>query len=137
MKVVIRDVTVKGLELFERVEAGAIGLSPEDLECLSPLAIKAKITRVEDTILANVQIQGRYSFSCARCLETLESNLSQEFDFDYSIEKGLESIDLGEDIRQEIILSSPTRILCNDDCKGICPQCGVNLNKEECKCKEA
>ena len=136
MKVVIRDVTVKGLELFERLEAGAIGLSPEDLECLSPLTIKAKITRVEDIILANVQIQGRYSFSCARCLETLESNLSQEFDFDYSIEKGLESIDLGEDIRQEIILSSPAKVLCSDDCKGICPRCAVNLNKEQCQCKK-
>ena len=137
MKIVIQDVTVKGLELFERVEAGAIGLSPEDLECLSPLTIKAKITRVDDTILANIQIQGRYSFSCARCLETLESNLSQEFDFDYPIEKGLEFIELGEDIRQEIILSSPAKVLCSDDCKGICPRCGVNLNKEQCKCKEA
>ena len=136
MKVVIRDVTVKGLELFERLEAGAIGLSPEDLQCLSALTIKAKITRVEDTILANVQIQGRYSFSCARCLETLESSLSQEFDFDYTIEKGLESIDLGEDIRQEIILSSPAKFLCSDDCKGICPRCAVNLNKEQCQCKK-
>ena len=136
MKVVLRDITVKGLELFEQVEAGAIGLSAEDLKCLSPLTIKAKITRVEDIILANVQIQGRYSFSCARCLETLESNLSQEFDFDYPIEKGLEFIELGEDIRQEIILSSPAKVLCSDDCKGICPRCGVNLNKEQCQCKK-
>ena len=136
MKVIIKDITPKGLELFESVEAGSIGLSPEDLQCLSPLTIKAKITRVENTILAQVHSQGRYSFSCARCLETIESNLSQKFDFDYLIENGLESIDLGEDIRQEIILNSPAKILCSDDCKGICPRCGVNLNKEQCQCKK-
>ena len=136
MKVIIKDITPRGLELFESVEAGSIGLSSEDLQCLSPLTIKAKITRVENTVLAQIQSQGRYSFSCARCLETVESNLSQEFDFDYLIEKGLESINLGEDIRQEIILSSPAKILCRDDCKGICPRCGVNLNKENCTCQK-
>ncbi len=136
MKVIIKDITQRGLELFERLEAGSIGLSPEDLQCLSPLTIKAKITRVENTILAHIEIQGRYSFLCARCLETGESDLSQEFNFDYAIEKGLEFIELTEDIRQEIILSSPVNILCSDDCKGICPRCGVNLNKEQCKCKK-
>ncbi len=136
MKVVIKDITLRGLELFECVEAGLIGLSAEDLQCLSPLTIKAKISRVENTILVHTQIQGRYSFLCARCLEAGESDLSQEFNFDYAIEKRLESIDLGEDIRQEIILSSPPKILCSDDCKGICPRCAVNLNKENCTCKK-
>lgn len=134
MKLIIKDITPRGLELFERLEAGAIGLSPEDLQCLTPLTIKAKITRAENTALAHIQIQGRYSFLCARCLETIEKDLSQEFNLDYAIEKGVEFIELNEDIRQEIILNSPAKILCKDDCKGICPGCGVNLNKEKCKC---
>ena len=136
MKVVIKDITARGLELFERIEADAIGLSSDDLQCLTPLTITAKITRVENTVLAHIHIQGRYSFLCARCLETSESGLSQEFNLDYAIEKGLEFIELSEDIRQEIILSFPAKILCKDDCKGICPGCGVNLNKEQCTCKK-
>ena len=135
MKVVIKDVTARGLELFESVEADALGLSTEDLKCLSPLTIKAEITRAQDIILAHVQIQGRCSFFCNRCLEPVESDRSLGFDLDYAVEKGLESIDLAEDIRQEIILSSPAKVLCRKDCKGICPRCGVNLNKEQCRCK--
>lgn len=134
MKVIIKDITQRGLELFERLEAGAIGLSPDDLQCLTPLTIKAKITRVENTALAHIQVQGRYSFLCARCLETSERDLSQEFNLDYAIEKGLEFIEINEDVRQEIILSSPAKILCSNDCKGLCPRCGANLNKEKCNC---
>lgn len=137
MKLIIKDITSRGLELCERLEAGAIGLSPEDLQCLTPLTIKAKISRVENTVLVNIHIQGGYSFLCARCLETSESDLSQEFNLDYAIEKGLEFIDLSEDIRQEIILSSPAKILCIGDCKGLCPRCAVNLNKEQCQCKKS
>lgn len=128
MKVIIKDIPAKGLELFERIAAQSIGLLPEDFQCLSPLTIKAKITRVENTVLANTNIKGRHSFLCARCLEPVENDFDEEFNFDYTIEKGLEFIDLGEDIRQEIILSSPAKTLCKDDCKGICPGCGVNLN---------
>ena len=134
MKIVIRDITYKGLKLSECVEPTALGLMPEDLRCLSPLTITTQVERVDNTILAHTQIEGRYSFLCSRCLEAVETNRCQEFEFDYRVEKGMESIDLGEDIRQEIILSCPSKILCNEHCKGICLKCGVNLNKEKCKC---
>ena len=135
MKIVIRDVTYKGLQLSEQVEAAAIGLTPEDLKCLSPLTISARIERIDDTILAHAQVQGRYSSPCSRCLEEVEINRCQEFELDYEVEKGMESIDLGEDLRQEIILTFPSKILCGAHCKGMCLQCAVNLNKEKCKCK--
>ena len=134
MKIVIRDVTYKGLQLSEQVEAAAIGLTPEDLKCLSPLTISARIERIDNTILAHAQVQGRYSSACSRCLEAVEINRCQEFELDYEVEKGMESIDLGEDLRQEIILTFPSKILCSAQCKGMCLKCGVNLNKEECKC---
>jgi uncharacterized protein len=44
-------------------------------------------------------------------------------------------IDLGVGIREAIILSQPIMSLCKDDCSGICPVCGVNLNKKRCACK--
>ncbi len=136
MQIVIRDITYKGLKLCERVEPARIGLVPEDLKCLAPLTITAKVERVENTILAHTRVEGRYSFLCSRCLEAVETDRCQEFEFDYAIEKGMESIDLGEDLRQELILSCPPKILCAEHCKGICLQCGVNLNKEKCKCKD-
>ncbi|MCK7489366.1 MAG: DUF177 domain-containing protein [Anaerotruncus sp.] len=43
-------------------------------------------------------------------------------------------IDLAPHLREEIILSMPIRLLCKDDCKGICPDCGKDLNTGECIC---
>ena len=136
MKIKIRDVTSKGLTLSEQVAPSDIGLMPEDLNCLSPLLITTRVERVDNTILAHTQVEGRYSFLCSRCLAPIDNERCQEFDFDYEIEKGMESIDLGEDIRQEMILACPPKVLCSTSCKGMCLKCGVNLNKEECKCKK-
>jgi uncharacterized protein len=43
-------------------------------------------------------------------------------------------IDFTADIRDAIILAIPIKILCREDCKGLCPQCGQNLNSETCNC---
>ena len=43
--------------------------------------------------------------------------------------------DLDELVREDIILSLPARFVCRDDCKGLCPQCGKNLNEGSCSCK--
>ena len=46
-----------------------------------------------------------------------------------------EEIDLGEILREELLLALPTKLLCDDDCKGICAGCGAELNSEPCTCK--
>jgi len=43
-------------------------------------------------------------------------------------------LDLGEDVRQYLILAVPQKLLCSDDCRGLCPQCGVNRNRVRCNC---
>jgi uncharacterized protein len=44
-------------------------------------------------------------------------------------------IDLAEDVRQMISISVPLKLLCKEDCKGLCPKCGTNLNLGQCACK--
>lgn len=44
-------------------------------------------------------------------------------------------IDLSTGIREAIILSQPINYLCKDDCLGLCPVCGINLNVKTCNCK--
>ncbi len=134
MKLIVKDIPKKGLELTENISAADIGLLEQELKCLSPLNIKAKISRVDNTILAHFDIHGQYEFACARCLEPVTDTHSDSFDFDYPIESSMQEINLGEDIRQEMIMRLPTRILCKPDCLGLCSKCGVNLNKEKCKC---
>ena len=47
-----------------------------------------------------------------------------------------DDIDLTPSAREEMVLASPTKIYCAEDCKGLCPQCGVNLNHKTCDCVE-
>ena len=55
--------------------------------------------------------------------------------FDVSIFEGNE-IDLGEVAKEQIVLSLPGQIFCREDCKGLCPECGVNKNLKSCTCEE-
>ena len=43
-------------------------------------------------------------------------------------------VDISDQMRDTLLLNLPMKQICSDRCKGLCPQCGVNLNHEECKC---
>ena len=87
------------------------------------------------------------STACARCLDPVERRVRQDFDHtvvrklnqqeddDYIVcEDGILDLDLIA--QDDILLELPIRMLCSEDCKGLCPMCGCNLNKETCSCQE-
>jgi uncharacterized protein len=49
---------------------------------------------------------------------------------------GFSVIDLHDDVRQTVLLSIPLKVLCSEDCKGLCPHCGANWNLGSCNCEE-
>jgi uncharacterized protein len=61
-----------------------------------------------------------------------EVELNEE-DLDLSFYEG-DSVDLTPLIQEELVLALPTRPLCRETCKGLCPQCGANLNQQVCGC---
>ena len=88
-------------------------------------------------------------FTCDRCLEEFEREVSSGFAAVYVTDSdGAPSdseevqvitpdtniIDLGEDVRQYAVLALPSKMLCRDDCAGLCPVCGTNLNRAKCDC---
>ena len=135
LKFAVKDIPLAGLNVKQDVPASEIGLSKDDLDLCSPLSIEANLTRIGDTVLANAIVSAQYVYHCARCLEDFEQSKSREFHFDYEITGPMDVVDVGEDIRQEMILGVSPRVLCSKNCKGICAGCGVNLNTEKCKCK--
>jgi len=135
MKFSIRDVTSKGLVINQVLPKEGVGLSEEEIDVRSLITIYAKIERVDNQIIAHTKISADYGYMCSRCLEDFHEVQDNEYYFDFEVTPGLDYIDLGEEIRQEMILANPSKILCKKDCLGICPGCGVNLNLEKCKCK--
>ncbi len=135
IKITVRDVTSKGVELKQTILKEGIGLTDEEIDLRSPLTIEAHLEKVDDVIVADTQVKAIYGYTCSRCLEDFQRQETMEYHFDFPMEPGLEYIDLGEEVRQEMILANPARILCKEECKGICPKCGANLNVEKCSCK--
>lgn len=106
--------------------------------------------RVRGTIIADA------SLDCTRCLEPVEKHIVIPFEAvfldsseeDKSIEKEVgdeqldESlvengrIDIAEVVREQILLAMPEQIFCREDCRGLCPKCGSNLNLIDCKCAD-
>jgi len=61
--------------------------------------------------------------------------VEQSFTKSYKDSEAGEWLEIDEDIRQEILLNFPMKVLCKQDCKGQCPVCGVDLNYKNCSCK--
>lgn len=87
---------------------------------------------------------------CSRCLRPVERELEVDIDLRfepeldpwdegpglYALEANREEIDVGPALREELILALPEYPLCDPDCRGLCPQCGTDLNEGECDCTE-
>jgi uncharacterized protein len=103
-----------------------------------------------------VRVEGEAKISllipCNRCLEEVENGFelkfSKELDFNLDSEDRIKELDetnyisgynLDVDllVYDEILIDFPMKVLCDENCKGICRECGTNLNKSNCSCKEA
>ena len=134
IKISVRDITSNGLDIDQSIPKEGIGLSSEEVDIRSLLHVKARLEKVDNFIVADTHIKAEFGYMCARCLQELYSTEERSYKFDFELDPSVEYVDLGEEIRQEIIMANPARVLCSKDCKGICPQCGANLNIEQCKC---
>ena len=72
---------------------------------------------------------------CARCGEESTRTIrDKDFTCSYPLSAANELIDLTADIREAILLALPMNFLCSETCRGLCVQCGANLNKAPCAC---
>ena len=134
MKVSVHDITDAGLVLEQDIPAEEIGLQDSFFKCLTPLEVSADIIRAEEAVVVDVQVSGKFELTCGRCLETFTVERSEHFDLYFEITPETELIELGEDIRQEMVMVLSSIQLCKENCRGLCHQCGTNLNLNTCDC---
>ena len=111
-----------------------------------PIHVQGKLENKAEVFYLRAQVVAPVDTHCARCgvpvqvqkeLEidlVIASSLSNEEGSDdiYVVEG--ETFDLDEIIREELILNMDMTVLCSEDCKGLCPRCGKNLNEGDCGC---
>ena len=105
----------------------------------------------EALLLAGISVSAVIEAECARCLKAVSLEISGELMYLYcsqdpqtieddeympvEIEHFGRVLDVMPQIEESIYTLIPTKILCREDCKGLCPNCGADLNEGECSCK--
>lgn len=137
--------------LSETVEC-SLDLSAEKLNEVAPfqapIAVRASFQGFSGSVLMKAECTCTVTMPCDRCFEettqvwekhfshVLVRELNEEEDDDSYILVPGERLDLDELLYSDIMLEMPSKFLCSPDCKGLCPQCGKNLNKGECCCEK-
>ena len=114
------------------------------------------LTNAGEGILASGMVRGHVEATCDRCLEKAEFDLAAEVDeyflfkapsqthslgddeddADFSLVGDDHTIDLTEALHAAVLMDTPFVVLCREDCKGLCPICGKNLNLGQCHHEE-
>jgi uncharacterized protein len=116
--------------------------------------VNGKIRLAGNEVFVNGHVDARAQVECDRCLKPVEVPVNADFELEYISGSEYESsaaaelteaemsvsvfdgkaIDVDEIVKEQILLTVPTRMLCREDCKGICPECGTDRNTGECSC---
>jgi len=158
----IKDLELHPVEFAEKFAPGVIDLGT-DYRQIAPLESSGRADLVEEhhgkhKIVKDIRIKGRLATAlesnCARCLEQITQHVKGEFDLLYrplgtdagreemsvteaEAEIGYyegEGILLDDVVREQVLLAVPLKVTCREDCRGLCPHCGKNLNQEQCSC---
>ena len=121
-----------------------------------PIRIHLKLSRAGKVILLRSRIEGEGELICTRCLDPFSKNLTSEFtirlkpkpdsplteevelnreDLETEFYEG-EEVDVTPLVQDQILLTLPAKAICDEKCRGLCPKCGHNLNRETCQCLE-
>ena len=134
------------ITVYPDLQAGPGRRFPKEIE------VHARVATVIEDFLVDLEVSSQGKFVCDRCGESFEKlirgKLKMLFTFDSVkamdgdgvgdeirlLEPRVTEIDLRQDVIDALILFIPSKMLCKTSCKGICPQCGINLNIMDCSC---
>lgn len=140
----------------------SVTVTPAELErsefvSLSPIDWQGEVSFVAPSYLLRAELRYRQTFACSRCLASVEEPIAADLELlitthastpepgEVELEEeelGLVSLkddvlDLRPLLLEQLQLNIPMRPLCREDCAGLCPNCGADLNRGPCGCKES
>jgi uncharacterized protein len=113
-----------------------------EVKLSKPLKVQIEIKSIGEILILDAKIVGELRLRCSRCLEyfdkPLELDIKEELSTDEESDNYVfmedEQFDIMPIIENDIIEYLPLKILCDDQCKGLCQNCGTNLNVYKCNC---
>lgn len=141
-------------EAVMEAEADSIDFETPGVSFRDLITVKMTIQEIGDEYFCQAYLSVPVEEECCRCLTLFDDELASDFNFSIKIGGG-EAIltadeensdvitlvagehvaDLSAIVRETLILALPAKPLCKAECRGLCPNCGANLNEETCSCK--
>jgi uncharacterized protein len=141
---------------FEQVyETTELPLEDPEVRLVEPAEVQGRIRRTGKEVQLQGKLHTKLETVCGRCLQPVELPITTEFnerfvrsvswaaeeqhqlqaeDLNIAVFDG-EGIELDDLVREELLLALPVSVLCRDDCKGLCPVCGIDRNANDCQCE--
>jgi uncharacterized protein len=164
MFISLRELELHEVEFSQEFRPQVIDFGP-DIRQQMPLKASGRAELIEErrgrkSAIEDIRVVGDFStrieVRCARCLEPVARDLANEFDLLYrplgadagpderSVQRADteisyyqgEGLQLEDVLREQVLLAVPLKLVCREQCRGICPRCGQNLNAGQCSCSE-
>jgi uncharacterized protein len=154
MNIVVAQISEdEGLSLEYAYPEGEPALAGEDTILIGRCQLNLQATRSGKEVELIGTVNAAVGFECDRCLKPLSVPIEQSFDLFYvppmkagderelgadDLSTGFyqgEAIDLDDVVREQVELALPMARLCGEECQGLCPDCGANLNDGRCACE--
>lgn len=119
------------------------------VELTQPLDVDLTARSVGDGVLVRGTLRTRVRLACRRCLAPVDRDVDEHVDLLFTAhsdeDDGLDGevyflpargddLDLTDAVREQVLLQAPEFTLCREECRGLCPTCGTDLNEEACEC---
>ena len=140
---ILKDV-YSSIEAEGEVEIQLIHYNQEDITVNTPIKVKALITNTGDNLEIIGHIQADMILKCSRCLKDFnyvfntdfEEEISNKVDAEDVIHFEGDTVDLTDIVVNNLLLALPMKFLCSEECKGLCPRCGRDINSSKCDCTD-
>ena len=157
MRIEVENLTAAGEPFGHTYGPAEVELDEEGARLVSDAAVEGRASRRGQQVRLRGTIRTEVEILCDRCAAPERAPLAVEFDTsfipqeveaakDENVELSPEdlllsaydgeAIDLDELVREQVLLALPSRHLCKEDCKGLCPKCGTDLNAGDCSCEQ-
>jgi uncharacterized protein len=122
-----------------------------DLRWAGDVAVELRVTLAgTGEVVARGHVRGRLRQECRRCLRRVETDVAEDLTMvfvaegsegdeeggAYAFESRGAELELGEAVREEVVLAVNPYVVCDPECRGLCPKCGAKLDEGECGCTD-
>jgi len=140
LKINIKQIDNVGTDFIGSISPKELGidisLKNDDIEITKEVQYNLHISSLNGDILVMGEVKVPVKAECGRCVSLYEFQHVIDDTCHFFEDIRGDYIDIAPELREDILLKLPSKYLCSEKCKGVCPICGINLNKNECKCEQ-